>query len=468
MNRSAAIPSVELEHHPLSYADPSGRLFSWRGELYRGVYPARAAFYHDLFAGGVASALIEKGLIIDAEPTTLTADGFGLVLKCRRLPFVSYPFEWSGEMVRSAALRMLDLQRELLRHGLTLQDGQSWNVLFDGAMPIYVDWGSIAPLPAGPWAAEADFRAFFLYPLQFMEAGQRRIARRLMHDFDCGIRLDEAALLAPPPGRAMRLRRSLRSAVRRIAPAPVRRHVRRVRAALSSPERRPEMTAAESVDRLYEEISSMRLPAATSAWHAYYGKDFPSFTCSAEWTPKHHAVDELLTELAPATVLDVGSNSGWYAQLASRKGARVVAFDTDESSVDQLYSAARRDRQSLLPLVMSFTNPTPGYGVNNRLSSSAAERFRCDVVLALALTHHLVFTGNLRFDHIAAGLAALTRRTLIVEFVPRDDAYVRHWGAARDEWYVQENFIAALAAYFPRISVRPSHPSPRVIVVCSR
>jgi SAM-dependent methyltransferase len=212
----------------------------------------------------------------------------------------------------------------------------------------------------------------------------------------------------------------------------------------------------------------MQLPVAASAWQTYYGKEFPSFTPTPEWTPKHHAVDELLTELAPETVLDVGSNSGWYAQLASRKGARVVAFDTDESAVDQLYGAARRDGQSILPLVMSFTNPTPGYGVNNSLSSSAAERFRCDVVLALALTHHLVFTGNLRFDHIAAGLAALTGRTLIVEFIPRDDEYVRHWGASRDDWYVQENFIAALSVHFPRVTVRPSHPSPRVIMVCGR
>jgi hypothetical protein len=462
------IPRAEIEHHPLSYADPSGRLFSWRGDLYRGVYPDRATFYRDLFASGVAAALIEKGLMIDAEPANLCADEFGLILKCQRVPFVSYPFEWSSEMLRSAALLMLDLQRELLRHGLVLQDGQSWNILFDGARPVYVDWGSIAPASHGAWAGDSDFRGFFLYPLRFMAAGHRRLARRLMHDFDSGIRPDEAALLDPPAGRAVQVRQSLKRAVASRAPERVRKTLRGVRTALRSGDAPLAVTMQQSIGALYQELASMRFPTPPTTWNNYYGEEFPAFSPSDAWTLKHHAVDRLLTQLAPRTVLDVGSNRGWYAQLAAHKGARVVAFDTDESSVDQLYAAARRDQQSILPLVMSFTNPTSGYGVNNRLSSSAAERFRCDVVLALALTHHLVFTGNLRFEHIATGLASLTRKTLIVEFVPRDDEYVRQWGSGNDDWYSQDNFVAALSAQFAEVSVQPSHPSPRVIVVCSK
>ena len=228
MTTHAQIPAIELEHHPLSYADPNGRLFTWRGELYRGVYPARAAFYEQLFAGGVASILIQKGLMIDAEPTALAAEGFGLVLKCRRVPFVSYPFEWSAEMLRSAALLLLDLERELSKHGMTLQDGQSWNVLFDGTTPVYVDWGSIAPSTAGPWNGEADFRGFFLYPLQFMDAGHRRLARRLMHDIERGIQPAEAALLGERPARRSALRRSITAAtaaVKRNAPDRLRRHL---------------------------------------------------------------------------------------------------------------------------------------------------------------------------------------------------------------------------------------------------
>jgi hypothetical protein len=471
MTTVAHIPAVEVEPHPLSYADPNGRLFSWRGELYRGVYPGRTAFYEQLFSSGVAPTLIDKGLLIDAAPTALAADGFGLVLRCRRLPFVSYPFEWSAEMLRSAALLVLDLERELLNHALTLQDGQSWNVLYEATRPVYVDWGSIVPFSGGPWTGEADFRAFFLYPLQFMEAGHHRLARRLMHDIERGIQPAEAELLSRRPPQSSRLRRSIdaaTAAVRRSAPEGLRRNLRRVRQSLGDSAVRQEVTASASIDRLYEEVSSIALSGAPSAWQGYYATEFPSFSPGADWTPKHHAVDALLTECAPATVLDVGSNSGWFAQLASRKGAQVVAFDSDEGCVDELYRAARSDRQPILPLVMSFANPTPGYGVNNGFSSAATERFQCDLVLALAITHHLVFRVGLRFDQMAAGLAALTRRTLAVEFVPRDDEYVRRWDSARHDWYEQQNFIASLSRYFSRITVRPSHPAPRTLIVCER
>ena len=279
----------------------------------------------------------------------------------------------------------------------------------------------------GPWTGESDFCSFFLYPLRFMAAGHHRLARRLMHDIERGIQPGEAELLSRKPAPRSRLGRSLnaaRAAVRHHAPERLRRDVRRVRAALADRAVRPEATASESIDRLHDEVSPITLSGTPSAWQGYYATEFPSFSPSADWTPKHHAVDALLTACAPADVLDVGSNSGWFAQLASRKGARVVAFDSDEGCVDELYRAASSARLPILPLVMSFANPTPGYGVNNAFSSPATARFECDVVLALAITHHLVFAGSLRFEQIAAGLAALTRRTLVVEFVPRDDEYV--------------------------------------------
>lgn len=374
-------------------------------------------------------------------------------------------------MLRSAALLMLDLERELLRHGMTLQDGQSWNVLFDGTTPVYVDWGSIAPSTGGPWNGDSDFRGFFLYPLQFMDAGHRRLARRLMHDIERGIQPAEAALLAERPARRSALRRSITAAtaaVKRNAPDCLRRKARRVRDSIGNSSTGDHGAASTGIAGLREEISSMGLKTPLTNWQTYYDTEFPSFSPGADWTPKHQAVDALLTEFAPATLLDIGSNRGWFSQLASRKGVRVVAFDTDEACVDELYRAARTDRQQILPLVMSFGNPTPGYGVNNAFSSAATERFQCDVVLALALSHHLVFSANLRFDQIAAGLAALARRALIVEFVPRDDEHVRRWALDRHDWYTKANFIAALTRYFPRVTVRPSHPAPRVLLVCER
>jgi hypothetical protein len=90
------------------------------------------------------------------------------------------------------------------------------------------------------------------------------------------------------------------------------------------------------------------------------------------------------------------------------------------------------------------------------------------MVLALALTHHLVFKRGLAFEDIAERLAAFTRKWLVVEFVPANDRYVSEWMNERFAWYHLEGFTTALQAFFRRIEVLDSFPPPRVLLSCER
>ena len=63
---------------------------------------------------------------------------------------------------------------------------------------------------------------------------------------------------------------------------------------------------------------------------------------------------------------------------------------------------------------------------------SLAERGPADVVLALALVHHLAIGNNLPFARIAEFLAVLGK-TLIIEFVPKGDSQVRRMLASRED-----------------------------------
>jgi hypothetical protein len=117
---------------------------------------------------------------------------------------------------------------------------------------------------------------------------------------------------------------------------------------------------------------------------------------------------------------------------------------------------------------MSCLNPSPRCGIGDGVLESATERLQSDLVLALALVHHMVFKMHLNFDQIATGLAGYTLRTLIVEFPPPDDIHVRNWMTPRYDWYTIDNFKTALHRYFTKISTVASHPTPRVILVCER
>jgi ribosomal protein L11 methylase PrmA len=164
-------------------------------------------------------------------------------------------------------------------------------------------------------------------------------------------------------------------------------------------------------------------------------------------------------------MLDIGSNRGWHSQLATSLGVEnVVAFDTDETAVNRLYHDVKSQKQAILPLVMDFRNPSP----ETQIEESARDRLKCDMVLALALVHHLVFKHFLRFDKIVSTLLSFTKRMLVVEFVPKEDQYVSQWWSPLYSWYTLENFIAELRRHFRNVSVHPSDPKPRVLLVCEK
>ncbi len=155
------IPLSEVAFHPMSVADRNGRLFVWRDEIYRGIPPEQSAFYANLFEIGLVEDLVDRGLLVPTWPTEFKLDNFGLIVKHKRFPFVSYPFEWSREMLKQSALNLIDLEIALSQHNLGLQDPNPWKVLFDGPRPVFVDFGSIVPegVPA-LWEANGEFFRF--------------------------------------------------------------------------------------------------------------------------------------------------------------------------------------------------------------------------------------------------------------------------------------------------------------------
>jgi hypothetical protein len=99
----------------------------------------------------------------------------------------------------------------------------------------------------------------------------------------------------------------------------------------------------------------------------------------------------------------------------------VVVFDKDSANVTQLYCEARDRSLMVLPLVMDFTDPTPSRGLSSHVSIAAADRFQCDLVLAIALVNPLILERHLRLDQIVEGLAQFSKRWLIIDYIPPEE-----------------------------------------------
>jgi SAM-dependent methyltransferase len=481
------IPYQEVKFHPHSFGDYHIRLFQWNEQLYRGICREGAPFFTKLFQDGVIQSLTEQGLLIESERDALTLDGYELVVRHRRLPFASYPNEWCAAMFKDAVLTLVDLAIALAKQGLTLGDAHPWNLLFDidKGKPVFVDLGSIDFINDSTWRVYDEFCQFCLYPLLLMSCGQTRIARLLMCE-DEGVlksdllRLTLGSALAgasPNPSLFSRLESALRQQLPANSPQKFKKILREVGLlnrrsskqishanVLGNIREKSHLKFLENVRREVENISfpspKVEKEVESELSLSLFLQDY--------WTARQQAIHKILSELKPATVLDIGSGSGWYSKLAASLGSKVVSLDIDESRITQLYAEACAQQLPILPLVMDFTKPTPARGLANHWAIAATERFPCEMVLALAVVDHLVLKQRLNFDQIVEGLAQFSKRWAVVEFIPREDPAISKLWSERVSWYTLDHFIDALQKRFGTIRVMPSSPESRVLLLCEK
>ena len=432
----------DVEWVRTSNADPVGRVFRWDGGVYRAINHRSVTFLRGLFDAGIIDRLVSKGFLIGSEIAPFSLDGFGMVLRHSPIPFLSYPFDWCGEMFRDAAVLICDLGLELRAVDLQLKDMHPWNVMFEGCQPRFVDIGSIVPYENG--RTETVMREFIstcIYALQGMASGKSNEVRRLLAcEFD-DTRLGQRLYHLLPFHR-------------RLA-------VRLFRTQLTL------LSSNGGLRKLRTSIERLSFKPATTEWSSYALGDsdyFLPFQRCGKWFDKQRSVHDVLLRLQPKTVIDIGCNIGWFSELAAKQGCRVLAMDLDEPSISALHERAKARSLPIHPIILDFVKST----ASHIALSPPSELYRGDLALALALVHHLVFKNNCRFELIARELSKYTKKCLLVEFVPPEDYFVKDWMSENYRWYSLENFVLALKRFFRNIELMDSTPRPRKLILCEK
>jgi hypothetical protein len=444
-----------------SFRDPAGFVFRSGGVLYRQVNEVHRDAYDQFVASGLAQRLQAEATIIPFEEVDVEAATVGAykVLRPHEIDFVSYPYEWSFSQLRDAALVTLDVQSVALDHGMSLRDASAYNVQFHQGRPVVIDTLSFDARGEGPWPAYRQFCSHFLAPLALMSTRDVRLGQLLREHID-GIPLDLTARLLP---RRARLRPGL--AMHVVAHArSQRRHGSDGEQMETYRKRFSDSSLRGLLDSLRSVIRSLAAPRGDSAWRDYY--DEASHYSDDASASKESAIDSFLDQVAPATVWDLGANTARFSRLASRRGIPTVAFDLDPYAVEAAYVSAReRDDRHLLPLVLDLTNPSPAIGWANAERMTITDRGPADLVLSLALVHHLAIGNNVPLRMISEYLASLGRY-LAVEFVPKDDVRVRQLLSSRDDIfpdYTREGFEGALSSSFEIVRREPVASSTRLL-----
>jgi ribosomal protein L11 methylase PrmA len=199
---------------------------------------------------------------------------------------------------------------------------------------------------------------------------------------------------------------------------------------------------------LEEGIQSFSYDTSSGAWSGYYDEASQREGYLEE---KKQTIDHWLQRLQFKTVLDAGANEGTFSEMVINRAERILSLDGDHFSVNNLYKKTKEKQwTNLYPFLLDLANPWPAIGVNNKERSSFISRAQSDLVMALAVIHHLAIGKNISFEQII-DLFRSFGKTLIIEFVPKDDPKIQLMLSQKRDvyfWYTEENFVSAFSKKF--------------------
>lgn len=428
--------------HPSSYRDPSGFLFYKSGILYRQVNKFFQNDFEKFIDSGLYDHLVGKEILIPHQVIndnlTGSEDWFQ-TLQPQFIPFISYSYEWCFDMLRDAALLTLEAAKEAMNSQMMLKDASAYNVQWHNGKMMFIDTLSFESYDEqAPWIAYRQFCEHFLAPLALMHYLKEPL-QNLLIGYPDGVPLSVAKKMLPLKSK-FNLHTSLHIHLQASVAAKSKASVQ------GKPFTRQKMN--NLLRSLEEGIRSFSLSKPSGVWSNYYEE---ANQRDEYVTNKKQILSSWLDQLSINSVFDAGANEGEFSELAVKKAQLVISADFDHFSVNKLYKKLKEKNNSkILPLVIDLSNPSPASGVNNEERASFLERTRVELVLALALIHHLAIGRNIPFEAIAKMLSGLGAY-LIIEFVPKEDEKIQLMLSQKKDvyyWYNEENFKTAFSKFF--------------------
>lgn len=448
----------EFKIHPASYRDPSGFVFRRGDVLYRQVNQSFNEHFDFFIASGLYEKLVQENLLI--RHTVLAENLTGDVacyatLQPQKIPVITYPYEWCFDLLKDAALLTLTLAEKAMQHEMMLKDASPYNVQLHNGKSVFIDTLSFEKLDTTkPWIAYRQFCEAFLAPLAIMHFLKTPL-QSLILAYPDGIPLQVAEKLLPLTSRfQLGIYLHLHLHARYASGAPT----NKTQTSSFSKQKLQRI-----IHSLKQTITSLRLDAKTQ-WAGYYNEAAQRQDYLHE---KKNIISGWISDLPQLkTAIDVGANEGLFAELLAAKDIFTVAADSDHFSINALYKKIKNENiKNVVPVVADLANPSPALGVNNEEHAALTERMQSDLVLALALIHHLCIGKNISFALVALLFKRLGTY-LLIEFVPKEDKKVREVLAYKKDvydWYTQQNFEASFQRFFKTIRVQEINPSGRTL-----
>ncbi len=440
-----------------SFRDRLGRVFYADHVVLRGLSEQASLDWDALAATSFFQRFTADGKLVGTEPLTpstwpddVRPNGWACVLRHERISFISYPYEWTFGMLKDAAMLQLELLLAALDEGLILKDASAFNVQWVGAKPIFIDIPSFQRFRRGQtWSGYRQFCQLCLYPLLLQAYKNVPFHPWLRGSID-GIEpahmanlLSGLDLLRPGILTHVHLQNWLQQS-----------HAgSKSNTAKALKEAGFEKSLIQAnARRLLRLVSGLAWKPKKSTWVDYATThSYDDIDLQAKKDFVHRAVSTRRWNL----VWDLGSNTGSFSRLAAANAKTVIAMEGDHAAAERLYESLKGEelgKNRILPLVINLADPTPALGWRGQERKTLSERGLPDLVLCLALIHHIVIGANVPMLEFVDWLRSLDG-ALVIEFVTKEDEMVRELLRHKDDIYDDYELLAFESALGERFAI---------------
>ena len=437
---------LEPNRIPGSFRDRSGYVFEDENVIYRAINLTYKENYDLLLGSGLLSKLMDKKLLLPFKAQEKKILGVWKIIKPEKIKLISYPYEWSFEQLKDAALVTLNIQLEALKHGMTLKDASAYNIQYYKGKLVHIDHLSFEKFIEGqPWVAYRQFVMNFLGPLILMAKVDSRHALQLRNFID-GLPLDYISRALPlvtwlNPSCFLHIH--LHAILQKKYSS-----TDDLKVSNEKNKRKLKSISYNSnfnlINSLMVSIKKLTYPGISSEWGSYYNDT--NYSAKA-FKSKKYILKNIIRNLAPESICDLGSNDGEFSQLIMKHTRHVISVDSDHNAVNNNYINQKKYKESVVqPLMIDICNPSPSVGWSNIERDSFLDRGRCDLVMGLALIHHLCISNNIPLSYVAKLFYSLAP-VAVLEFTPKEDSQVQRLLSYRDDIFDDYSMESCIAEF---------------------
>ena len=435
-----------IEPNNISYRDTAARVVIKESGYYRYIFHEYKAEYDHLMQSGLYEELIQKDLLIKHQEIKIDTDDLKVykLLLPTQIPFQSYPFEWSYTQWRKAILAYLRINHIALKYGMILKDATPYNFYLTGGKAVMFDTSSFMFFKENDkWIAYRQFCEEFLSPIALMHYNGAEWSKLTMANLR-GMPLSFVSRQLP-----------IKSWFNLTTLLHIHLHSKYSGNNISKEieNKKDKGFTLEKIKSLQKMIFNTistwnKSHQFTNHWSNYYEKDIESQEYLKD---KEATIRNWLEIIKPKSVLDLGANTGKFSFIAAEYAERVISLEGDENCVDEIEEKISIKNSNVFTLTGNVADPSPTIGFLNSGTESIYKRGCSDVVLGLALVHHLHISNRLSFDQISLIFASFSKQYLIVEFIQIADNKVKQLIKGKSLNlidYNDDHFIKALSNWF--------------------